>query len=359
MKSPGPAGAIREALREHGFLLGAVLAFVVFLLVYEALLGPPTLTEHLWSRSTWQFMRPFAALPLPFALLAAWRRARPPEASPRPARTGLRATWQRMRADYLSGARLAGVAITAFLVPLVMNGFGTWKAHLGRIRPYTWDERLMTLDRALHGGHHPWELLQPLLGRPAVTATIDTLYYVWLPLLALVLGWQLWSSRRRLRAQFFLTFALAWFVLGVGMATAFASAGPCYYIDVAGEPSPYRALFEYLAAVDASLDIGTPTLQHSLWALHIAGAADQFTGISAMPSMHVAMPVLYTLTALKVSRPLAAAFALYGLVILVGSVHLGWHYAVDGYAGIVGVLVIWRLAGAALRRTAWYQQQST
>lgn len=356
MKSRGPAGAIREALREHGLLLGAALAFVGFLLVCEALLGPPDLTEYLWSPSTWEFMRPFAALPLPFALLAAWRRARPPEASPRPAGAVLRATWQRMRADYLTGTRLAGVAMTAFLVPLVLNAFGTWKAHLGRTRPYLWDERLMRLDRALHGGHHPWELLQPLLGRPIVTAAIDTLYYAWLPLLACVLGWQLWSSRRRLRAQFFLTFALAWFVLGVGMATAFASAGPCYFLEVTGDPSPYRALFEYLANV--SRDIATPTLQQHLWTLHAAGAADQFTGISAMPSMHVAMPVLYTLAALRVSRPLAAAFALYGLVILVGSVHLGWHYAVDGYASIIGVLILWWLVGAALRRTPWYQQHA-
>jgi hypothetical protein len=52
------------------------------------------------------------------------------------------------------------------------------------------------------------------------------------------------------------------------------------------------------------------------------------------------------------------AFALYGLVILVGSVHLGWHYAVDGYAGIAGALILWWIAGAALRRTRWYQQQT-
>lgn len=32
-------------------------------------------------------------------------------------------------------------------------------------------------------------------------------------------------------------------------------------------------------------------------------------------------------------------------MILVGSVHLAWHYAVDGYAAIALALTCWRLAG--------------
>jgi hypothetical protein len=38
-------------------------------------------------------------------------------------------------------------------------------------------------------------------------------------------------------------------------------------------------------------------------------------------------------------------------VILVGSVHLGWHYAIDGYAAIVGTLVIWCGVGKMIRRS--------
>jgi hypothetical protein len=37
-------------------------------------------------------------------------------------------------------------------------------------------------------------------------------------------------------------------------------------------------------------------------------------------------------------------------VILVGSVHLGWHYALDGYASIVAVIVLWHAVGRGLRR---------
>jgi hypothetical protein len=35
-------------------------------------------------------------------------------------------------------------------------------------------------------------------------------------------------------------------------------------------------------------------------------------------------------------------------VILIATVHLGWHYAIDGYVGILGTLLIWRLTGRLL-----------
>ena len=45
------------------------------------------------------------------------------------------------------------------------------------------------------------------------------------------------------------------------------------------------------------------------------------------------------------------AFAAYAGVILLGSVHLGWHYAVDGYAAIGIALACWWIAGVLARWT--------
>lgn len=66
-----------------------------------------------------------------------------------------------------------------------------------------------------------------------------------------------------------------------------------------------------------------------------------FGGISAMPSLHVATAVLFALTAWRIHWVLGVLFWFYALVIQMGSVHLGWHYAVDGYVGATVALVIW------------------
>jgi len=72
-------------------------------------------------------------------------------------------------------------------------------------------------------------------------------------------------------------------------------------------------------------------------------------GISAMPSMHVSMALLVALSAAKISR--AGAFCGYAFfaAILVGSVHLGPHYAVDGYVSVAVTLVAWTVAGRLAR----------
>ena len=67
------------------------------------------------------------------------------------------------------------------------------------------------------------------------------------------------------------------------------------------------------------------------------------SGISAMPSLHVAMAYLLYLA---VSARLKLIALVYVGLIWIGSVHLGWHYAVDGLLSILVVFLIWRGAGS-------------
>jgi hypothetical protein len=58
------------------------------------------------------------------------------------------------------------------------------------------------------------------------------------------------------------------------------------------------------------------------------------------------------------NRKLGHLLPLFTAIVQVGSVHLGWHYAIDGYLAIVGTLLVWWCVGRFLelkpiRRLLW------
>ena len=77
-----------------------------------------------------------------------------------------------------------------------------------------------------------------------------------------------------------------------------------------------------------------------------------------MPSMHNATAVLLALVGWKISRPLGIGLTAFAVLILLGSVHLGWHYAIDGYFALVLALASWWISGLISGwwvKTNWYQ----
>ncbi|MCP4182981.1 MAG: hypothetical protein GY761_06650, partial [Hyphomicrobiales bacterium] len=73
------------------------------------------------------------------------------------------------------------------------------------------------------------------------------------------------------------------------------------------------------------------------------GNSGRGVGISAFPSVHVGLITLNALFAREIFPRLAGlAFAYVG-IILVSSVYLGWHYAIDGYVAIFVVYAIYWL----------------
>jgi membrane-associated phospholipid phosphatase len=64
-----------------------------------------------------------------------------------------------------------------------------------------------------------------------------------------------------------------------------------------------------------------------------------------MPSVHNGLAFLFALAAWHVSRPLGCLFGAYALVIWIGSIHLGWHYGLDGVVSVALTIGIWRVCG--------------
>jgi hypothetical protein len=91
---------------------------------------------------------------------------------------------------------------------------------------------------------------------------------------------------------------------------------------------------DYLHAANEVGVVWAVKVQDGLWQAHLAGTYDLGRGISAMPSIHVSAAVLFALLAWRVDRRLGIAFTIYAAVIMIGSVHLAWHYAIDGYLSV-------------------------
>jgi len=258
--------------------------------------------------------------------------------------------WFRLKNGYLYPRRLLGFLILFLLLPQFMGMFGSYKQSIPLIKPFCWDTTFMRWDYLLHGGHHPWELLQPILGHPLVTSAINAVYHAWLFVLFGVTFWLSWHENRQARMQYLLCFLLMWILLGTILAIGLSSAGPCYYDRVTGQEGPYQPLMAYLERANQEYPIWSIDVREMLWRNYETGQIERVRGITAMPSMHVASALLLALGAWSVQRKVGVALFLFTLMILIGSVHLAWHYAIDGYLSIVLVLILWKTVGWALRK---------
>lgn len=241
---------------------------------------------------------------------------------------------------YLRSSRVLSGLVIFIALGFFHGTFTSMKAMLPHISSFTWDVLLADLDAAIHGGD-PWMLLPH---HQDFTRMLQFLYLpVWVSALAFVSFHVCTFADGRTRARYLKTFFFCWIFLGNVMALAFMSAGPVYFEQVTGD-ARFRELLDYL---DFSRDMPFSNLAVAdfLWASYLQGEAGKGSGISAFPSLHLAMATLWTVTFWK-SRPrLGYVFLGYTVLIQVGSVHLGWHYAIDGYVSIAATLAAWWLFG--------------
>jgi hypothetical protein len=223
-----------------------------------------------------------------------------------------------------------------------MDIFTDIKKNIPHLIPFTWDAAFAEWDRIVHFGKHPWEWLQPLLGYWPVTYLVNFSYNFWF-----LVMWMLWmhfafaAQTSVLRTRFFLSFLLTWSIGGSLLAVLFSSAGPCYYSLIGLSPDPYAELMNYLREVHEILPLMAIRLQDALWASYI----NQWMlgGITAMPSMHNAASLIFALAGWQISRRIGIVLTIHCALVYIGSIHLGWHYAIDAYAGWAVALPIWFL----------------
>jgi hypothetical protein len=329
-------------------LLALILGYILAGYAVQELAAIEGMMRPLWDLETFLLFYGVAAYSAVVVLLVLRWKARD-AAGNRPVGRQAWAAAVRSFRERMTSADGAGVLLVIAILPLFMNAFGSWKAAIPQIQAFSWDLQLMRWDRLVHGGADPWRLLEPLLRRPWIVWASDYGYTLFIPAQTAVVLWQVWSTDHPQRRRFLISYVLAWMLLGTAAAIALSSAGPCFYGKVVDGPDPFVPLFDLLGAIHTRHPVGALEAQGILWASHARGLALPFTGISAMPSMHVALPMLFVLVAWKSGPPLRLLFLAYLGFNLVSSVLLGWHYAIDGYAAMLGVVMIWAAVGRLTR----------
>lgn len=239
---------------------------------------------------------------------------------------------------------------TLALVIAFMPYFSKLKAIIPLFRPYDWDATFIDWERRLLLGHDAWHVLQPVLGFPAMTALLALLYQAWFLLIYVGTLYVLfWQAPQVVRRQYLLAFFLIWTLVGGLLATVFASVGPCFLEPILGDPR-FAAQMDYLRAADAQVPVMTLTVQDMLLGWYRQGEGGLGSGISAMPSMHVAMAMLFWLAIRRVSPLAGKLFGGFAVTIWIASVHLAYHYALDGVVAGIATYAIWRFSLWAIAR---------
>jgi len=247
-----------------------------------------------------------------------------------------RELWRAARRAELADARLVDFAVVIVGMRAMLMTAIAYKVAMPTVRPFAYDTTLMMLDRSLHAGRLPHEWLS--LGDGSLRA-LDALYASWYPMLGVWVMWMAVRPDAPDRRRALLAMVLLWIVVGGGVAWLGSSAGPCFYnlVHPNGDGAAYALQLERLRA----LGLVATGIQDQLWRAHVHAPTDLLAGIAAFPSLHVAVPALLALSLPRLRWPLIVLTA----STMIGSVVLLWHYAVDGYAGVLGALLCWWAAG--------------
>lgn len=228
---------------------------------------------------------------------------------------------------------------------VVSYGYSWLKVFLPRLNGRLADQLLYAADNTIHLGVNPNRFLLALFPFPPLWRFLDVAYGSFVLTVFAGLAWFLSELSLAERRRFAKGFAFLWLV-GSWWYLAMPSLGPCYVF-----PEDY-------AAVKPSLPMQVNTQeillrQYGAVRKGLPGelGLNPAFGIAAMPSLHVAGQAFLALW-LRRRHPRAALLAALVMALtFFGSLVTGWHYAVDGYAGLL-------LAWAAYRWGLFEERKS-
>jgi hypothetical protein len=251
--------------------------------------------------------------------------------------------WRRMPAApsvaFLTTLKDRGPVLAAGVLAFVfgLTAFTAYKVNIPNLVPFYADPLLARIDREIHG-INPWDVVSAI---PERYASVIDLFYgkIWPAALIVTYLGAFSLMNGRALCRYLWTVMFVYIGLGGVVATFASSVGPIFYTDF------YAPAYDFAAQRQAILT--NPYLADMqfytdyLLSNFKSGGPAFGTGISAFPSVHVAVATLTAWVLTSHGRAGAVFGWVFYAIIEFGSVYTGWHYAIGGYFSTIAVCIFW------------------
>ncbi|RIX32449.1 hypothetical protein D3M59_05790 [Sphingomonas edaphi] len=225
--------------------------------------------------------------------------------------------------------------------PVFLASFTATKSAILPLVGFRFDHTFANLDKAVFATD-PWRITHSMFG-PLSTGVIQAIYVpIWVAALAYSQSLITFFGTIRTIGVFYTAMLLTWFAGGFVTAYLLSAAGPIFsHLIDAKLGSRFEPLKDRLANL---LDAEAPFLKGPQYLLEGVSSPQAYYGggISAMPSMHVAAVTIFVLAARRTAWFIPSC--VFAAAIVVGSIHSGYHYAIDAPVAAIIAYASWQLA---------------
>jgi hypothetical protein len=199
------------------------------------------------------------------------------------------------------------------------------------VHPRLFDQQLWNLDQAMFAGYSPNILFIEIFSAPSVMRFIDMSYArIFFISMTVAFVFFLSDASRRLRVAFMTGNSFLW-IMGAWLYMLLPSLGPAFRF-----PDVWMPLASSLPITQQMQALLARNYNE---VLRMASGTSQnvqlMLGVAAFPSLHVGFQTFAFLWMRRLWIYGQIVFGVFAFVILIGSVVTGWHYLLDGLAGIV------------------------
>lgn len=234
---------------------------------------------------------------------------------------------------------------------LIIFTYGWIKLVVPVYHPTLFDQELWNLDRMFFLGFDPTVFFLDLFGGQPVLRAVDWLYSnIFFASLMIAGAYFLSHPSRRIRVAFANGYAVLW-LTGSWLYMLIPSLGPAYRF-----PEIWLAHDQSLRMTQHMQALLMRNYQNVLRAASGEPAVVQLPfGIGAFPSLHVAFQTYVFLWMRRLWTPGQVLFGSFVLIIFLGSMITGWHYLVDGLAGLLLAMACYRIFSRRVRIRRWVE----